>query len=472
MNIILKSPFGMALYSMISDEDGKLTDLVFSEVNDAFLSITGLNERHPGGLSVKELFKTGELHQLYTEIFESGGNWQYELYRPENGNWYSVSTSKMEGMLLTVFVDITTYKSHSEDLETFFDLNLDLFCIADMSGHFLKLNKAWQHILGYTINELELSNYLDLVHPDDQKRTIEAMEQLSNHRTIGNFTNRYRTKKGDYRYLEWNSMPSGGLVYASCRDVTNVYKQAKQIEKQEMFRQIIDNVGGVFWLLSDDMSQLIYISPNHQDMFGQKLQVGDTLFNLINKAVHPNDRALAFEAFKQLTTTGKFQIELRLLRPDQQEMWVASSGFIVYDDHGKAIRHAGLIQDITKRKQTELSDREKTNRLQAILHTIPDILITYNLYGEYIDLSTSEQTKRIFVDEDVIGKHISDFFDSETTAIFMDAIQKCLETKSLQTITFSNEREGRVRHFENRFLAIDNNKVLSVVRDVSDRNKH
>lgn len=472
LNIILKSPFGMALYTIITDEGGKLSDLVISEVNEAFINITGMTERHPKGKSVLELFNEGELHQLYTEIIASGGNWKYELYRPENGNWYSVTTSKQDGMFLTVFVDVTSYKSHSEDLETFFDLNLDLFCISDMSGHFLKLNKAWHTILGYSVQELELSSYLDLIHPDDYSRTLQAMDQLSNQHSIGNFTNRYRTKKGDYRYLEWNSMPSGGLVYASCRDVTNLYKQAKQIEKQEMFRQIIDNVGGVFWLLSEDMNQLQYISPNHTEMFGQKLQLGDNLLNLINLAVHPNDRELAFERFQQLNATGKFQVELRLLRPDKQEMWVASSGFVVYDDHGKAIRYAGLIQDITKRKQTEISDREKTNRLQAILHAIPDVLITYNIRGEYLDLSTSDQTKRIFRNQDVSGKHISDFFDPEITDLFMNAIRKCLETQSLQTITFDYEQEGRVRHFENRFLPIDSEKVLSVVREVSDRNKH
>ena len=46
-------------------------------------------------------------------------------------------------MMYGVHVDITAEKQRSEELERFFSVNLDLLCIADTSGNFLKLNKAW-----------------------------------------------------------------------------------------------------------------------------------------------------------------------------------------------------------------------------------------------------------------------------------------------------------------------------------------
>ena len=362
LNFVLQSPFGIAFYTMITDKDGHLTDLIIDEVNDAFMNIAGIQEQTPVGKSVNELFPRGHIKKLYADIIRSNGSWEYELYRPKNGNWYSVKTSKTDGKLMTVFVDVTIYKSHSEDLETFFDLNLDMFCIADMSGIFLKLNKAWECTLGYTLQELELSNYLELIHPDDLEATQQALIKLGNNTSVANFTNRYRAKNGEYRYIEWKSMPSGGLIYASCRDVTNLVLQAEQIEKQEMFRQIVDNVGGVFWLLSADWSELLYVSPNHQEMFGREFKVGEYLFNLIYQVVHPEDIELAVEKFQELKTLGKFQVDVRLIRPDNQEFWVSSSGFNVYDDQGRVIRHAGLIKDITWRKQAEMSDLDKTKR--------------------------------------------------------------------------------------------------------------
>lgn len=42
----------------------------------------------------------------------------------------------------------------AEELEGFFSVNLDLLCIANLDGYFLKVNQAWCRILGHTTEEL------------------------------------------------------------------------------------------------------------------------------------------------------------------------------------------------------------------------------------------------------------------------------------------------------------------------------
>lgn len=108
----------------------------------------------------------------------------------------------------------------TSELETFFNVALDLLCIADTSGNFIKLNKAWSDILGYSSGDLENRQFLEFVHPDDLQPTLDAMSQLSDQHPILDFTNRYRTKDGTYRYIEWHSVPVGNLIYAAARDIT------------------------------------------------------------------------------------------------------------------------------------------------------------------------------------------------------------------------------------------------------------
>lgn len=241
-----------------------------------------------------------------------------------------------------------------------------------------------------------------------------------------------------------------------------------ELENQLNFRQIVNNIGGTFWLLSADLSKILYISNNYKELFGSPHLSGRPPREALNSIIHPDDREHISHQFSIFLNTGKFTEEFRIIRPDGEIRWISSSAFHVYNDQNQLIKHAGLILDITDRKSAELSDKEKSDRLRAIIMAMPDIIITYNRNGEYLDLSTSHETNRIFKHQDVVGKHIGDFFSSETTELFMSSIQKSIDNQQLQTVTFEIFRDGKIRYFENRFLPIDSERVLSVIREITE----
>jgi PAS domain S-box-containing protein len=119
------------------------------------------------------------------------------------------------------------------ELENFFSVALDLLCIADTSGNFIRVNKAWEGILGYSTADLEKRQFLEFVHPDDMQATLDSMTELSEQHPILNFTNRYLTKDGDYRFIEWRSSPSGNLIYAAARDITERIKAEEETKKAQ-----------------------------------------------------------------------------------------------------------------------------------------------------------------------------------------------------------------------------------------------
>src|SRR5262249_17945685 len=93
----------------------------------------------------------------------------------------------------------------TDELDRFFTIALDLFCIASTGGYFLRLNPAWEHTLGYTLAELKQRQFFDFIHPEDLVSTREAMAALIAQKEVINFPNRYRCKDGSYRWFEWRA---------------------------------------------------------------------------------------------------------------------------------------------------------------------------------------------------------------------------------------------------------------------------
>ncbi|MGR4863049.1 ATP-binding protein [Caulobacter sp. LARHSG274] len=107
----------------------------------------------------------------------------------------------------------------AQNLTTFFDVSLDMLCIRDLQGRFVKLSRTWETVLGYPVETLESQPLLPLVHPDDVAETKAQMAKAEDGEVFG-FVNRYRHRDGHYCPLEWRARRSGDLVFAVGRDVT------------------------------------------------------------------------------------------------------------------------------------------------------------------------------------------------------------------------------------------------------------
>ncbi len=112
----------------------------------------------------------------------------------------------------------------------FFDLSHDMLCTADMDGHFVELNSAWEEALGYGVAELRAAPFIELVHPEDRKRTeAESAGLYEGKETVG-FENRYLAKDGSWHWLRWSSTLASDedLIYARATDVTEL----KRVESE------------------------------------------------------------------------------------------------------------------------------------------------------------------------------------------------------------------------------------------------
>jgi PAS domain S-box-containing protein len=109
------------------------------------------------------------------------------------------------------------------ELERFFALSLDLMCVADFNGFFTRVNPAFERALGYSSEEMLREPFMSFVHPDDHDATTAEYSAIQNGREALAFENRFRTRDGGYRWLQWVSATDRetSLIYAAARDVTD-----------------------------------------------------------------------------------------------------------------------------------------------------------------------------------------------------------------------------------------------------------
>ena len=221
------------------------------QVNQAFCDMLGYSRAELENKTWQELTHPDdvEMNQKAIDALLSGEKESIRLtkrYLHKNGSivWVDLGSTLRRDQngqplyLISSFNDITERK-HAEDelsaakqeLERFFELVPDLVAIASTDGYFKKVNQAWESTLGFTIAELLSQPFANFIHPDDIEPTNrEVARQIGGNATI-NFENRYHTKDGAYKWLEWHAIPAvDGSLYAAARDIT-ARRQAQALQQ-------------------------------------------------------------------------------------------------------------------------------------------------------------------------------------------------------------------------------------------------
>ncbi|POA28567.1 MULTISPECIES: GGDEF domain-containing protein [unclassified Pseudomonas] len=121
--------------------------------------------------------------------------------------------------------------SNSAPLASYIDLLLDVVCAVDSQGRFVFVSAASERVFGYTPDELIGQPMIEMVHPADRQRTLDAAREIMRGQPNPNFENRYLRKDGQVVHLLWSARWSevDQLRIAVARDIT----ERKQAESRQ-----------------------------------------------------------------------------------------------------------------------------------------------------------------------------------------------------------------------------------------------
>lgn len=237
-----------------------------------------------------------------------------------------------------------------EEAEKFFDLSLDMLCVANVDGFFKKINPAFTNILGYKVTDLLEKPFTYYIHPNDLEKTFKEVEKLSKGATTINFRNRYRTKKGDYKTLAWHSAPdlNTGNLYAIARDVT---PEQEQINERTAELEAINNTA--LRLEFDPKGHITSINRNALKLFGyHKKDITGLHHSCLMLAEDCQSKGYQ-EFWKELNNGKAFVNEFKRVAKNGEVVWIKGSYIPIKNEEGQVIRILKVAFDITKQKNAE-----------------------------------------------------------------------------------------------------------------------
>jgi PAS domain S-box-containing protein len=363
-------------------------------------------------------------------------------------------------------------RQKTEELDQFFNVNLDLLCIANTDGNFLRLNPAAERILGYTCQELMAKPFLDLVHPDDLDKTREAVSTLASQQKVFSFENRYRCKDGTYRWLQWNSTPAEKLIYAAARDITERKLAEQELRKsEERFRMLIETMNEGLGV-RNEKGVWTYVNDQLCWMLGQL--PGDIIGHPVTEFLDEANQSVLGEEIQKQKKGDYLPYEIAWTGKDGKKVTTIVSPKPVFNSEGQLKEIFAVITDITERKRAEEKIHKAAEEWQVTFDSVRDLVMI--LDGEFKILRVNAATLSFFnlPLERIVGNHCYSLMHGTTEPVEICPLAKMMKTKGHEETELYDEKTNAWFHVSVDPILDDKGEItraIHTVKDVTERKR-
>ncbi len=260
------------------------------------------------------------------------------------------------------------------------------------------LSPRYCELIGYSPDDTIFDSTLlgKIIHPDDRQQVFQVIQELCQgicqmHRLDYRIVSKdgaIRWVEGRSRIVEHDEQGHASRMVGTVIDITErklAEKLAKENEERLRFALETSQTGA--WEL-DLINHTAVRSIEHDHIFGYSELLPQWTYETFLEHVMPEDRAFVNDKFRQaMECQSDWNFECRIRRVDSQIRWIWAAGRHFNDATGTPSRMAGVVQDITGRKQIEKELRDSEERSRLLAETMLQGVVHQDADGKIISMN-------------------------------------------------------------------------------------
>lgn len=260
-----------------------------------------------------------------------------------------------------------------------FDSIMDGFVIVDMAGTIRESNEVYRKMLGYSVDELAMTTYIQLT--PERWHAAEARvvaEQILPRGYSDVYEKEYRRKDGSVFPVELRTVllrESGtpSAMWAIVRDISERKAAEHALHESENRFRLLASETPVGIFQTEVKGKLVFANPTFLAMTG--LSEAESRSEWQN-VIHPEDRERVFREWQEAAFTAKtFSGEYRHRLPDGRDLWVRSLAKPLRDGAGACTGFVGAVVDITESRALQAQLGQSIALYRTLTRNFPNGLV-------------------------------------------------------------------------------------------------
>lgn len=345
----------------------------------------------------------------------------------------------------------------------------------DMDGRFLRWNKNFEAVSGYSAAEIATKHPLDFFSEADRPLLEARIEEVFE-RGESSIEAAFLTKDGasiPYYFTGRRVHFEGRLCLVGVGIDISERRCAEDrlAESERKYRELVENANSIILRWNAD-GKVTMLNEFGQRFFGYAADeiVGRHVVGTLVPTTESSGRDLnrlmeeicsAPETFEQNANEN--------MRRNGERVWVAWTNRIVRDANGTPVEILSIGTDITERKRAEEARRDSEARYRTLFECAPDGIVIADSQSRYLDANASVCRMLGYDRGEFIGMHADDIVVPEEAPHVGAALGELRATAAHHRDWRFRRKDGTILDAEVIAAGMPDGNILAMIRDISER---